>query len=93
MDATSTALAAYKQFLRRTYATNLPGLRALAEQLVAELADGVTITAQTFEGGSHSGQITMPPGLKLSAVEELLIELDTTGTAPRAATRSVCYVR
>lgn len=94
MDATTaTALAAYKQYLRRTYASNVPGLRALAEQLVAELTDNVTITSQTFEGGSHSGQITMPPGLKLAAVEELIIELDTEGTAVRRTTQSVVYFR
>jgi len=93
MDATAAAYSAYKQYLRRTFSANVPGLRALADQFVAELADTVTITAQAFEGGSHSGQITMPPGLRLKAVEEVIIELDSAGTAPRPCTQSVAYVR
>lgn len=93
MDATATAYTAYKQYLRRTFATNLPGLRTLADTFAAELADSVTITSQSFEGGSHAGQITMPVGLKLQAVEEILVELDSTGTVPRRCTQSVAYLR
>lgn len=93
MDALEAAYSAYKQYLRRTFATNVPGLRALADQFAAELADSVTITSQAFEGGSHSGQITMPPSLRLKAVEEIIVELDTAGTAPRPTTQSVAYLR
>ena len=93
MDVASAAYTAYKQYLRRTYASDVPGLRALAEQLVKELSDTVTITSQSFEGGSHSGQITMPPGLKLQAVEELIAELDAAGTVPRAPRSSVVYFK
>lgn len=93
MDATTTALAAYKQHLRRKFASDVAGLKALADQLIVEVTDNVTITSQSFEGGSHSGQITMPPGLKLAAVEELIVELDSEGTTPRPSQQSVVYFR
>lgn len=93
MDVQAAAYTAYKQKLRRTYAGDVAGLRALSDQLDQELSDTVTITSQSFEGGSHSGQITMSPGLKLKAVEELIAEMDSTGSVPRAPRSSVTYFR
>lgn len=96
MDA--SAIETAKQYLRLKYlvtpATSTtgpvyttPALRALAD-LVAEGAfEQVTITGQTFEGGSHQGQVVFPRMDYLRAVLELIAEADPAGT-PQAPSRT-----
>ena len=80
------------QYLRRKYATNLTGLRALADTtFAAATGDTVTLTALSAEGGSQSGEITCPRGLLLEAIETVLLELDTT--APRGSSMAAFTMR
>lgn len=67
-----------KRYLRRTYAANVQGLRALADRIFESggATDSVTITGHSFEGGSANGQITFEPLAYLKAVNEVLAELD-----------------
>lgn len=46
-----------KSFLRRQYATNVAGLRALAQEVFDAATEEVVITSQGFQGGSASGQV------------------------------------
>ena len=71
-----------KSYLRRKYAADLVGLKALADTAVENATDPVTITGQTFEGGGHSGQITFEPMAYLAAVEAVIMELDPTAPLP-----------
>lgn len=74
---------ALEKYLRRRYATNLAGLKALADKYWADTSeDTVTITGQSFEGGQANGMITCPRGLLLDVVEDLIAELDPDN-APR----------
>ena len=79
-------LETVKQYLRRKYATNVEGLKTLADRIAESAVKSVTITGQTFEGGSAQGQITFEKLAYLSAVEQLILELDpdNTPTAPAA---------
>ena len=68
-----------KRHLRRTYRADVAGLRALADKVFAAGAtDAVTITGQTFEGGSAQGTVTFEPLAYLRAINEVLAELDDT---------------
>lgn len=77
-----------KQYLRRKYAADVPGLKTLADRIAESAFRAVTITGQTFEGGSAQGQITFDKLAYLGAVEALIAELDpdNTPTAPAAVT-------
>ena len=86
------AIYAAKLYLRRVYADNLTGLKALATTVATEAFDSVTLTGQSFEGGSHTGQLTFPRLAYLRAVEELIIELDPD-TVPAAANSTSAYYR
>jgi hypothetical protein len=86
------AIYAAKLYLRRKYASNLTGLKQLAEQIACEAFDTVTLTGQSFEGGSHSGQVALPRLGYLRAIEELIIELDPD-TVPSAANSTSAYYR
>lgn len=79
-----------KQYLRRTYASNVDGLKLLAENLVRNggATDAVTITGQSFEGGQAQGQLTFEPLAYLGAIESLILELDPTYT-PSAPSRTL----
>lgn len=78
MDSASN-LATAKQYLRRKFSDNLPALKALADQVAGEaLGESVTLTGQTFEGGSHTGVLTFPRMDYLRAIESLIAELDPT---------------
>ena len=85
---------AYKTYLRRKYAEDLPGLKTLADELIANGAlDEVTITSNSFEGGSAQGQVAFDPMAKLKAVEEIIAELDDDAPLPapdRAFARFSC---
>src|SRR5437868_10771611 len=84
-------IEAYKEGLRFTYATDIPGLRAKITALLADgggADDSVVITQMGFEGGQGTGQVTLEPLAKLQACIEVLRELDPDNvpTAP-ASTR------
>ena len=91
MDLTAAAVSGYKKFLRRKFSGNLPALRALADQCADSAQDQIVITTQSFEGGSHSGQVILPRLVALDLVETLLIELDPT--SPRPCTTGVAVFR
>lgn len=91
MPADPNLSSALQQYLRRTYASNLNGLRVLAEQTFAQATEAVTITQQSFEGGASTGTITCPRAVLLQAIEDVLLELDDT--APRPSRSAVCYFR
>lgn len=67
-----------KSFLRRQYATNVAGLRALAQEVFDAATEEVVITSQGFQGGSASGQVQFDKTLLGLAIEELIAELDPT---------------
>ncbi len=87
-------IANAKKYLRRKYAADLTGLRALADTVATEaLGDAVTLTGQSFEGASHSGQLVFPRIDYLAAIEDVIRELDTALVAsPAEATRAVFRV-
>lgn len=78
MDAAARIDTA-RRYLRRTYAQNLTGLLALADQVANTATEAVTLTGQSFEGGSHTGQLTFEPMAYLTAIEDIIAELDPTG--------------
>jgi hypothetical protein len=87
----ASRIATAKQYLRRTYADNINGLKALAAQVAESAFSAVTITGQTFEGGSAQGTVTFEKMAYLTAVEAVIAELDTT--APRPSIAAVAYFR
>lgn len=74
-------ILAAKKYLRRKYANDLPGLKALAESVADGAFDAVTITGNSYEGGSASGQVSFEPLEYLSAVEDIIEEMDDSGAA------------
>lgn len=79
-------IATLKRYLRRTYAANVPGLKSLAASVAERATKAVTITGQTFEGGSAQGTVTFEPMAYLAAIEDVIAELDDS--APLAAPNS-----
>lgn len=71
-----------KKYLRRKYATDLPGLKALAESVAEGAFEAVTLTGNGYEGGNAQGQITFEPMEYLGAVEDIIAELDEDAPAP-----------
>jgi hypothetical protein len=69
-------IATIRRYLRRTYATNLAGLRRLADTVASGATEVVTITGMGLEGGSSSGQITFERMAYLSAIEDVIAEID-----------------
>jgi hypothetical protein len=68
-----------KSALRRKFATDLTGLRTLANTVRDALMSGETkvkITNSGFEGGNASGEIIWDAALTGMACEALLLELD-----------------
>lgn len=78
----ATRIDTVRRYLRRTFAANPTGLRALATQLYTSGTTSVTLTGQSFEGGSHSGQITFETLAYLTAVEDVLSEIDADSPPP-----------
>lgn len=68
-------VAEFKRVYRRRYRNDLQGLRAEADRLEREISD-VTITQQSFEGGSASGVHTRASLSRLRACNDLLAEFD-----------------
>ena len=75
-------ISTLKQYLRRTNVGDdgLAKLKALADTLFGSATNEVTITGNSFEGGTASGVVTFPKMAYLQAVEELILELDPTNT-------------
>lgn len=84
-------IATAKKYLRRKYAADLTGLRALADQIATEaLGDAVTLTGQSSDGASHTGQLVFPRIDYLAAIEDIIRELDPDLVeSPAEATRAV----
>ena len=57
----------------------LVALRAMRDKVVEEIADGVTLTSISFEGGAGSGQTNRNPQVLLSAIMEVLGHKEGTG--------------
>lgn len=90
---TAERILAAKKYLRRKYAGNLPGLKALAEQVAESAFDAVTITGNSYEGGNAAGQISFEPLEYLSAVEDVIAEMDSSAAnvAPLVMHSSFAY--
>lgn len=82
---------ALKLKLRRKYASDLVGLKRLSDEIFSQVTEQVTITQQTFEGGSSTGSITCPRSTLLLAIEEIIQEIDPTAVRPSNA--SVVYFK
>lgn len=65
----------FKRVYRRRFRGDINGLRAEADRLERECSD-VTITQQSFEGGSASGVHTRATLCRLRACNDLLAEFD-----------------
>lgn len=63
-----------KSYLRRKYATDLPGLKALADAIFASATESVEITSLGFEGGSSAGVVVFEKAVQGIAIEELIAE-------------------
>lgn len=87
----ASRIATVKQYLRRKYAGDVNGLKALANQVAESAVAAVTITGQTFEGGSAQGTVTFEKLAYLAAVEAVILELDSD--APRPSIAAVAYFR
>lgn len=84
-DASNIATAA--DYLRRT--KTLAELKALMAKVGEEaLGETVTLTGNSFEGGTASGVITFPRMAYLSAIMAIIDELDPTNAPTRAPTQS-----
>lgn len=84
-------LYALKLKLRRKYASDLPGLKTLSDEVFAKATQTVTITSLSAEGESSAGEITCSRSTLLQAIEEVILELDDT--APRPSSTGVAYFR
>lgn len=84
-------IATAKKYLRRKYASDLTGLRALADKIAEEaLGDAVTLTGLSAEGGSQTGQLVFPRIDYLAAIEDVIREIDPDYVeSPAEATRAV----
>lgn len=67
-------------YLYRKYRDDLPGLKALADEVFASATDEVAITSTSYEGGSASGTIKFDKAILGLAIERVLAELDPDGT-------------
>lgn len=80
MTSADRILAATK-YLRRKYAGKLEDLKILAESVAAGAFDKVTITGNAYEGGSASGEVTFAALEYLSAVEDVIADMDDSVAA------------
>jgi len=93
MTSTEQILVA-KKYLRRKYANDATGLRLLADTIATGAFEAVTITGNSYEGGSASGQITFEPLAYLSAVEDVIAEIDPDNVpapAPMVMESTFCH--
>lgn len=69
-------ILAAKKYLRRKYVEDVDGLKTLAETIALGAFEAVTITGNAYEGGSANGLISFERLAYLSAVEDVIAELD-----------------
>jgi hypothetical protein len=67
-------IAGIKSYLLRN--SSLEDLRDLATKVFNQAVEDVTITGTSAEGGSASGEVTLPKWVYLSAIEECIAVLD-----------------
>lgn len=65
--------AGIKRYLRRT--KSIEELKAIADSCFGKATEEVVILNTSAEGGSAGGEVSMPAGILLLAVEEVLAEL------------------
>lgn len=75
-------IATVQAYLRRKYADNVDGLKALADQVATEATSAVTITGSSYEGASDTGVLTFEPIAYLAALEGLIAEMDPDSPQP-----------
>lgn len=83
---TASRISTAKDYLRRKYAVDPAGLRALMDNVAVEATDDVIITGQSFEGGSHTGQLTFERMAYLRAIMDVLDEVDPDNAPTREPT-------
>ena len=69
--------AGVKKYLRRT--KSVEELKALADSCFGKAVEEVIIINTAADGGSAGGEVSMPAGILLNAIEEVLADL---GEAP-----------
>lgn len=69
-----------KRYLRDKYASDVPGLRALREDVANAAFEAVTITGQSYEGMNTQGSMTFEPMALFKAIQDVIAELDPTNT-------------
>jgi hypothetical protein len=70
-----------RAYLRRTKTVDqLNSLADTVAQAILSGEDHVVITQNSFEGGSAAGQLRFPADVIGAAIEDLLAELDPTGS-------------
>lgn len=93
MGDSAENISTAKRYLRRKYATDLVGLKRLADQVASEaLGDAVTLTGQSAEGASHTGVLVFARIDYLAAIEQVIAEIDPDAT-PSPAESSTAYYR
>ncbi|MDF3058541.1 MAG: hypothetical protein K0R17_2756 [Rariglobus sp.] len=75
---TTVSMDIARDFLRIFYANNPTGLRAKWQEVAASALDQVVLTNQSFEGGSHGGELVFPRIALLSAIQDVMREMDPT---------------
>lgn len=68
------------RYLRRKYATDIDGLKALIDGIAEGGFEAVSITGQSYEGSNVQGQLVFEPLAYLKAAQDVLAELDPTNT-------------
>ena len=70
--------AGVKRYLRRT--KSVEELKALADACFGKAIEEVVIINTAAEGGSAGGEVSMPAGILLNAVEEVLLDMGVVPT-------------
>ena len=72
-------LSTARDFLRRKFATDLTGLRREIERVGAmAMNTRLNLTGQSFEGGSHNGEVAFTAMEYLRALLDVEADLDPT---------------
>lgn len=90
MPAVNTqAVAVWKRRFRRVYASDLPALVALSDEVAAEAGETVSITSASLADGATAGVVTGNKLEMLAAIEEVITELSPAEPeAPSARVQS-----
>lgn len=71
-----------RRFLRREYAGKLEDLRQLSRSVFEDASEEVALTTASFEGGSGGGQIKFNKMTLLTAIEDVIEEIDPSYVSP-----------